>query len=118
MTSRSLITSGHHDSGSRPCSRVVASKFRSIIQSFKEGDLCNKDRLRSLSSISGIINCSAIGVADMKPSPRDRLGFFLERFKFLHRWLLERDGEVRYGIYAGQKRYINRINGHVVIKEK
>ena len=54
----------------------------------------------------------------MKSSFRDRLGFFLERFWFAHRWLYEPDGDVTHGTYVGQKRYLNKINGHVVIKEK
>ncbi|QAY16872.1 hypothetical protein SEA_EXIGUO_51 [Gordonia phage Exiguo] len=54
----------------------------------------------------------------MPYSKRDRLGMFLQRFEFLHRWLLAPEGDVMHGIHKGQKRYLNRINGHVVIKEK
>lgn len=47
------------------------------------------------------------------PTPlRDRIAYWLERFTWLHPILLRYDGEtVTY-----RARYVNRINGHVVIK--
>ena len=47
----------------------------------------------------------------MKGSRRLRLGMWLERFRWLHPWLLVLDGE-------GDDwcRYVNRINGHLVMK--
>lgn len=46
----------------------------------------------------------------MNASLRDRLAFWLERFGWLHPWLLAHDGE-----FNGQTRYRNRLNGHIVM---
>lgn len=42
---------------------------------------------------------------------RARLGMWLQRFAITHRWLLAFDGIAPHG----RRRYINRINRHVVV---
>lgn len=49
----------------------------------------------------------------MKGSRRHRFGMWLERFTWLHSWLLELDGE-----HEGRRRYVNRVNGHLVMKSE
>lgn len=46
----------------------------------------------------------------MKESLRMRLGFWLERFPLLRPLLLVYEGEAPTG-----RRYLNRVNGHVVV---
>ena len=48
----------------------------------------------------------------MMPSLKDRLAFWLERFVIVHPLLLKFDGIAP----SGNKRYMNRINGHVIVK--
>lgn len=43
----------------------------------------------------------------------ERLGMFLQRFKFLHPFILKYDGVYNYKI-----RYVNKISGHIITKEK
>lgn len=47
----------------------------------------------------------------MKATLRERFGMWLERFHILHPWLLRYDGVAPTGL-----RFINRVNGHVVVK--
>lgn len=47
----------------------------------------------------------------MNESLKDRIAFRLERFRILRPLLLEKDGLAP----GGGKRYVNRINGHVVV---
>lgn len=47
----------------------------------------------------------------MKTPPKDRIAFYLERFRVLRPLLFRYDNAVVWG----GKRYVNRINGHVVI---
>ncbi|AHJ86363.1 hypothetical protein 32HC_85 [Mycobacterium phage 32HC] len=47
------------------------------------------------------------------PTPlRDRIAFWLERFSWLHPILLRYDGAAP----NNRARYVNRINGHVIVK--
>jgi len=50
----------------------------------------------------------------VKPSIRDRFGFWVETLPYL-RWLFLRYDGVAPG---GRDRYVNRINGHVVVVER
>ena len=43
----------------------------------------------------------------------DRFAWWLERFAWLHPLLLAYDGPAPAG-----RRYVNRLNGHLVVKEK
>lgn len=47
----------------------------------------------------------------MPYSRRERLGMFLQRWGWTHRWLLEFDG------YApnDRLRYVNRLSGHLIV---
>lgn len=47
----------------------------------------------------------------MRGSRRLRFGMWLEQFTWLHWWLFVPDG-----MYGTRRRYLNRINGHVVMK--
>lgn len=47
----------------------------------------------------------------MRGDLRTRLGFWVERFTFLHRWLFVFDGIAP----SGFARAVNRVNGHVVL---
>lgn len=51
----------------------------------------------------------------MKADWKTRLGFWLEKFEWLHPVLLEKFGVV--DIY-GQQLYSNRVNGHIVVKKE
>jgi hypothetical protein len=46
----------------------------------------------------------------MKGSLRERFGFWLERFRLTRLLVLRHDG-----YFGVQARYINRVNGHVVV---
>lgn len=50
----------------------------------------------------------------MKYSLRERFGYFLERFTFLDFLIMRYEGETPYG----DKRYTNRINGHLILRRK
>jgi hypothetical protein len=47
----------------------------------------------------------------VRASRRERFGIWLQRFTWTHRWLFVFDGE-----HNGRRRYVNRINGHLVMK--
>jgi len=49
----------------------------------------------------------------MPYSIKDRIAFWLERFPIIHPLLLKLDGIAP----NGKKRYKNRINGHLIMKE-
>jgi hypothetical protein len=49
----------------------------------------------------------------MKARRRERFGAWLERFTFLHRWLLEFDGIAP----NNRGRYVNRVSRHLVLKD-
>lgn len=51
----------------------------------------------------------------MKDTPWHRFGYFLERIKFLPWFLKKYDGEITFGKNRGRGRYVNRINGHLVL---